>query len=76
MTRTFSEKSYGYIQGWLKNKYKTDPEFKRKANENTSFCYLRTKVKNMVNLVTVECLVQQYTSPQMTSTPIIINDYM
>jgi uncharacterized membrane protein (UPF0182 family) len=71
MTRKFTEKSYSYIQTWLKNKYSNDPEFKRKANENTSFCYLRNKVKNLVHATTIDAIVDLYTKP--LSKPIIIN---
>jgi hypothetical protein len=72
MPRKFSKESYQYIQGWLKDRYKSDPEFKKKANENTSFCYLRNKVKKMVDITTLDVLIEIYTNPTQ-STAIIVN---
>ena len=62
MTRKFTEHSYQYIQGWLKNKYATDPAFKKKYLENTSFYYIRNKMKYLVNKMTVELLIETYAS--------------
>lgn len=48
-TKKFSTHSYQYIQGWLKNEYHTNPEFRKKANDNTSFQYLKRKCKNIID---------------------------
>lgn len=71
MPRKFSKESYQYIQGWLKDRYKSDPEFKKKANENTSFCYLRDKVRRLVSATTLDVLVEIYTSPMKSNIALI-----
>jgi hypothetical protein len=70
MPRKFSERSYQYIQGWLKDKYKTDPDFKRKADANTSFFRLRDKVRKLVETTTMNSLIDLYTKKNMN--PIIM----
>jgi len=60
MARKITEHSYQYIQGWLKNKYATDPEFRRKINETNSICSLRKKLKNKTNILMLEELRDYY----------------
>jgi hypothetical protein len=56
MTKKFSTHSYNYIQGWLKNEYHTNPEFKKKANDNTSFQYLKRKCIQRTTVFVLEAL--------------------
>lgn len=60
MTRKFSDHSYQYIQTWLKNKYKTDPEFKKKANNNSSFYHLKYKIQKQTDMIILELLSDLY----------------
>jgi capsid portal protein len=62
MTRKFSEQSYNYIQGWLKNKYANDPDFKRKINETNKFCQFRKKIQNKLNMILLDVIVDHYHS--------------
>jgi hypothetical protein len=62
MTRTFTEHSYKYIQGWLKNQYKTNPEFKRKKDYDTRFYQIKSKVIKKLDMVQLEILSDYYKS--------------
>jgi hypothetical protein len=55
-----TEHSYQYIQSWLKNKYKTDPEFRKKKDQDTRFYQLKGKVSKKVNMVMLEVLAECY----------------
>jgi hypothetical protein len=57
---TITEHSYKYIQSWLKNKYKTDPEFHKKKDQDTRFYQLKGKVVKKVNMVMLEVLSECY----------------
>ena len=60
MTRKFSEHSYQYIQTWLKNKYKTDLDFKKKSNDNSYFYQLKYKAKRNIDMLILEQTVEYY----------------
>ena len=55
-----TEHSYQYIQSWLKNKYKTDPEFRKKKDQDTRFYQLKGKVSKKMNMVMLEVLAECY----------------
>ena len=57
---TITEHSYQYIQSWLKNKYKTDPEFRKKKDQDTRFYQLKGKVAKKVNILMLEVLAECY----------------
>jgi flagellum-specific peptidoglycan hydrolase FlgJ len=54
MTRKISEKSYQYIQGWLKTKYATDPEFREKMLINNRLQNERVKARRMISITLLE----------------------
>jgi hypothetical protein len=55
-----TQNSYQYIQSWLKNKYKTDPEFRKKKDADTRFYQIKSKVVKKVNIVMLEVLAECY----------------
>jgi hypothetical protein len=55
-----TENSYNYIQSWLKNKYKTDAEFRKKKDNDTRFYQLKGKVIRKVSALTLEVLSECY----------------
>ena len=54
MTRKISEKSYQYIQGWLKTKYATDPEFREKMLINNRLQNERVKARRIIGVTLLE----------------------
>jgi hypothetical protein len=60
MTITFSEHSYQYIQSWLKNKYKTDPAFRKKKDQDTRFYQLKGKITKKVNALVLDVMAECY----------------
>ena len=54
MTRKISEKSYQYIQGWLKTKYATDPEFREKMLINNRLQNERVKARRIITMTLLE----------------------
>ena len=60
MTRKFSERSYQYIQGWLKNKYKENPDFKRSQLMTSAVCQLRRRLLAKTDIITLEVLAECY----------------
>ena len=60
MTRKFTKHSYQYIQGWLKNKYKDDPDFKRSQVMTSGICQLRKRLVSKINMMTLEVLAECY----------------
>jgi len=60
MTRKFTKHSYEYIQGWLKNKYKEDPDFKRSQVMTSSICQLRKRLLAKIEIVTLDILADCY----------------
>lgn len=60
MTRKFSKRSYQYIQTWLKNKYKEDPDFKRSQVMTASICQLRRRLLAKTDMMTLEVLAECY----------------
>jgi hypothetical protein len=55
-----TQNSYQYIQSWLKNKYKTDPEFRKKKDADTRFYQIKSKVVKKVNMLILEVLAECY----------------
>lgn len=55
-----TEHSYQYIQTWLKNKYKTDSEFRKKKDQDTRFYQLKAKVTKKINILMLEVLAECY----------------
>ena len=60
MPRKFTQTSYNYIQGWLKDKYKTDPEFRKKKDDDSRFYYLKGKVVRQLNAMTLDIIAEYY----------------
>ena len=65
MTRTFTEHSYNYIQGWLKNQYATNPEFKAKALANNRIQSEKARARRMVAITLLEIEASRFRSLQM-----------
>ena len=60
MVRKFSEHSYQYIQGWLKDKYKNDPAHRNNIKINSYVCYVRKRIQNKNNILMLETLKDLY----------------
>jgi hypothetical protein len=63
MTRKFTKHSYQYIQGWLKDKYKNDPEFKKNQLFVSGVCQLRKRLTLKNDILILDILaedVKQY----------------
>lgn len=55
-----TERSYKYIQGWLKDKYKKDPLFKQKQIMTSSICQLRRRIVKKVDILMLDVLAECY----------------
>ena len=62
MVRKFTEHSYQYIQGWLKDKYKNDPIHREKMKLNSYTCIMRKRIQNKTNVLILHTLSELYQS--------------
>jgi tRNA splicing ligase len=60
MPRKFTKHSYQYIQDWLKNKYKTDPDFKHSQVMTSGICQLRKRLVSKIDIMTLEIMAEWY----------------
>jgi ribulose bisphosphate carboxylase small subunit len=66
MTRHFTDRSYQYIQSWLKNKYKTDPEFKKKKDLDTRFYQMKSRIQKKTSMLMLDVLAECYQTHILT----------
>jgi hypothetical protein len=62
MVRKFTEHSYQYIQGWLKDKYKNDPIHREKMKQTSYVCIIRKRIQNKTNILMLHTLSELYQS--------------
>jgi hypothetical protein len=54
--------SYKYIQGWLKDKYKNDPEHRKKMDTTTYVCRVRKRIQYKTDILMLHMLSELYQS--------------
>lgn len=62
MPRTFTEHSKAYLKQYFKNRYETDPEFRKRAHESNNISRHRTRLTKKVDVITLEVLAECYRS--------------
>jgi hypothetical protein len=62
MARKITDHSYQYIQGWLKNEYKTNPEFREKMLANNRLQNERIKSRRLISITLLENETKSYQS--------------
>ena len=60
MPKKLTDHSYQYIQGWLKNEYKTNPEFREKMLANNRLQNERVKSRKLISISLLEYESQLY----------------
>jgi len=58
--RIWSEHSKSYINEWLKNEYKTNPDFKKKRDDYYKFYMFKKRINLKLDVITLEVLAECY----------------
>jgi len=58
--RIWSDHSKSYINEWLKNEYKTNPDFKKKRDDYYKFYMFKKRINLKLDIITLEVLAECY----------------
>lgn len=64
--RIWTENSKNYINEWLKNEYKTNPQFKQKRDDYYKFYMFKKRVNLKTDMLLLDVVAEQYQTKLFT----------